>query len=242
MRRTILTVAALAMLTACASVRINGGAAPSSPSPSTEIAMRPALVDILRNQPRTPSNGGSAVIVLNGASDRNLTLCTIVMARFSAATLTEARVGLRRDSSGAVEALRPVYWPTQQPNAPGATCQQRIAVYDYPRATVIRDKYGLTGPGPYLLVVNTEGARASSIDLNGKSPAEMAALVDVFRDAFAYEKGVWDPAAEARLRTSIGSRLISRGFADTILQAMAFAVAPAARAGCAFGDARDTAC
>lgn len=239
MRRTILALAALMTLSACASV---GGSGSAPPAPSTEIAVRPALVDILRNQPRSPSNGGSAVIVLNGASDRNVALCAIVVSRFSTATLAEARVGLRRDSSGAVEALRPVYWPTLHPNAAGATCQQRVAAYDFPRATVIRDKYQLTGPGPYLLVVNTEGARASSIDLNGKSPAEMAALVDIFRDAFAYEKGVWDPAATARLRSSIGSRLMSRGFADTILQAMAFAVAPAARAGCAFGDARDTAC
>lgn len=214
----------------------------STPPVTQEVAIRPVLVDVLRNQPRTPSNGGSAVILLTPASPRNAALCAILHRTFSATTLADARVGLRRDANGEVEALRPVYWPTTAANPPAATCEQRLRGYDFPRATGIRNTYQLTGPGPYLLVVDATGARASSVDLNGKTGAEMTAMVEIFRDAFAYDKGIWDPAATPRLRSSVAAGITSRGFAESVLQAFSFAVAPAARAGCAIGDTRDLPC
>jgi hypothetical protein len=204
--------------------------------------VKPVLVDLGREQDRIPANGGSAVVLLSSPNDnRGMWLCALLAQKFSRATVETVRVGVRRDASGRTEAVRPVYWLAARA-ADDNTCRARIAAYDYGRARILRDRFSLTGPGPFLLVANASGSRVSHIDLAGRTYAEMDAQVDMFRDAFAYENGIWDPAAQTSLREGVATRLVARGFTATLVRTFAFAVAPSARAGCPLNDLSDRTC
>lgn len=262
--RTLLAAALLLIVSACASTTGGMGAPPPAPPPPVVVAppppaanggdgatrglgapqldVRPVLVDINRDQDRQAANGGSAVVVLSNATDpRSMWLCALLAQKFSRATFQTVQVGVRRDATGKTEAVRPLYWMTARASADN-TCRARVAAYDFSRARVLKDRFGLNGAGPYLLVASATGDRVSHIDLSGRSYAEMDALVDVFRDAFAYENGIWDPVAQTSLRQGVATKLASRGFTNALMRSVAIAIAPSAGAGCRLNDLRDRTC
>ncbi len=207
----------------------------------------PVIVEIDRTQERRPANGGSAVVLFSDAAStasRNTATCDVIWRLMDTATTQEVRVGIRKASDGTTEALRPMYWLNRNAAPAGArTCAQRMANYDYARAKTIRDKYGLPNNGPYFIVARTDERAAAVIDLTGKSNAEVAALVEYFRDGFAFQNDIWDPSRNdpAKKRAVLTSFFGSR-FQESFMNALGFVSNPAARAGCRQGDLRDAPC
>ncbi|TPW07860.1 MAG: hypothetical protein FD124_808 [Alphaproteobacteria bacterium] len=160
------------------------------------------------------------------------------------ATTQEVRVGLRKAGDGTVEALRPLYWMNRTPTtAAEPSCSDRLARYDYVRAKTIKDKYGLTGVGPYFLVARSDEKMAALIDLSGRTDREVADLVQYFRDGFAFQNDIWDPtrADPSKKRESLTAFFGGR-FRESLVAALGFISAPTARAGCRLGDLRDAPC
>ena len=231
---------------------------PERPSPSTRpaprVAMTPVIVEIDRAHQRDSANGGSAVVLFSNAPDvaaRNDVVCREIWARMNTATAAEVRVGVRRDADGDVEALRPLYWLYDPPLTGAAThggsrwanCAQRLAAYDYVRAGILRNKYGLRSDGPYFLVTRADEQAAAVIDLTGRSPADAAKLVRFFRDGFAFRGDVWDPGlAQEKRKHDLLADILGADFRDSLIDALGYVAAPAARAGCRLGDLNDAPC
>ena len=217
---------------------------PSGTGATTPVA-NPVVVDIVRTQPRAPANGGSAVVLFTDApdlADRNTVTCLNIWDAMDSATVSEIQVGLRKGEDGTVEALRPLYWMDVAAMAPGEHgCDERMAKYDYARAQTIRAKYGLANPGPYLLVTRADEAAAATIDMTGMGDREIADMVRYFRDGFAYQNDIWDPARVARQPAAMAT-LFGARFQDSLVAALGFIAAPAARAGCRLGDLADAPC
>lgn len=214
---------------------------------SLRVIATPVIVEVDRTQERRPANGGSAVVLFSdaaGAAYRNTVTCVNVWNLMDTATTQEVRVGIRKAADGNVEALRPLYWlnRTGAPNSE-MTCDQRLARYDYVRARTIKDKYGLANAGPYFVVARTDEQAAAVIDLTGRSDREIADMVRYFRDGFAFQNDIWDPARDqpeqkrALLASFFGPR-----FRDSLVASLKLITNPAARAGCRLGDLRDAPC
>jgi hypothetical protein len=231
-------------------------APPPPPAPSQEgqiqtrsfrIVATPVIVEINRDQLRNPANGGSSVVLFTqGAANtyRNTVTCLNVWNLMDTATTQEVRVGLRKAGDGTVEALRPLYWMNRTPTtAAEPSCSDRLARYDYVRAKTIKDKYGLTGAGPYFLVARSDEKMAALIDLTGRTDREVADLVQYFRDGFAFQNDIWDPtrADPSKKRESLTAFFGGR-FRESLVAALGFISAPTARAGCRLGDLRDAPC
>lgn len=228
--------------------------APSDPAPSPQMQTRslrvvatPVIVEINRDQARNPANGGSSVVLFTeGAANtyRNTVTCLNIWNLMDTATTSEVRVGLRKAEDGTVEALRPMYWLNRTPTTTtDPACSDRLARYDYTRAKTIKDKYGLTGAGPYFLVARSDEKMAALIDLSGRSDREVADLVRYFRDGFAFQNDIWDPtrADPAKKRENLVAFFGTR-FRDSLVAALGFISQPTARAGCRLGDLKDAPC
>jgi hypothetical protein len=220
----------------------------TAPGPSqTTPTATPVLVQIDRTMARTPANGGSAVVLFTedpAIEERNLVTCINLWNTLDSATTSEIQVGLRRAADGAVEALRPTYWPTTSiVRAAEPACESLMAAYDYARARTIRAKYGLTSEGPYLVVARTDEQAAATINLTGKSDREIADLIAYFRDGFAYQADIWDPARMAPERkTATLAIFFGPRFRESLTNALSLVSSPAARAGCSLGDLADAPC
>jgi hypothetical protein len=214
---------------------------------SLRVVATPVIVEINRDQARNPANGGSSVVLFTqGAANtyRNTVTCLNVWNLMDTATTQEVRVGLRKADNGTVEALRPLYWMNRAPTtAAEPSCSDRLARYDYVRAKTIKDKYGLTGAGPYFLVARSDEKMAALIDLSGRTDREVADLVRYFRDGFAFQNDIWDPtrADPTRKRESLTAFFGGR-FRESLVAALGFISAPTARAGCRLGDLQDAPC
>ncbi len=214
---------------------------------SLRVTATPVIVEIDRTQDRRPANGGSSVVLFSeGAANayRNTVTCVNVWNLMDTATTQEVRVGVRKAEDGSVEALRPLYWLNKTTTPAGErSCSQRMANYDFTRAKTIRDKYRLTGVGPYFVVARSDEQAAAIIDLAGKTDREVADLVRYFRDGFAFQNDIWDPARNdpTKKRALLASFFGAR-FRESLVVALGFVSAPAARAGCRLGDLRDAPC
>lgn len=214
---------------------------------SLRVVATPVIVEIRRDQARNAANGGSSVVLFTqGPANtyRNTVTCLNVWNLMDTATTQEVRVGLRKAGDGTVEALRPLYWMNRTPTtAAEPSCSDRLARYDYVRAKTIKDKYGLTGAGPYFLVARSDEKMAALIDLSGRTDREVADLVQYFRDGFAFQNDIWDPtrADPARKRETLTSFFGGR-FRESLVAALGFISAPTARAGCRLGDLSDAPC
>ncbi|MBL8558564.1 MAG: hypothetical protein JNM47_07585 [Hyphomonadaceae bacterium] len=221
--------------------------APSVTTRSLRVVATPVIVEINRDQARNPANGGSSVVLFTeGAANtyRNTVTCLNIWNLMDTATTQEVRVGLRKADDGTVEALRPMYWLNQSPTtAAEPSCSERLSRYDYARARTIKDKYGLTGAGPYFLVARADERMAALIDLSGRTDREVADLVRYFRDGFAFQNDIWDPsrADPSKKREALTAFFGSR-FRETLVAALGFVSAPTARAGCRLGDLKDAPC
>lgn len=223
-----------------------------APSPqmqtrSLRVVATPVIVEINRDQARNPANGGSSVVLFSdGAANtyRNTVTCLNIWNLMDTATTSEVRVGLRKAEDGTVEALRPMYWLNRTPTTTAEpACADRLARYDYTRAKTIKDKYGLTGQGPYFLVARTDEKMAALIDLSGRSDREVADLVRYFRDGFAFQNDIWDPtrADPAKKRENLVAFFGTR-FRESLVATLGFISQPTARAGCRLGDLKDAPC
>lgn len=214
---------------------------------SLRVVATPVIVEINRDQARNAANGGSSVVLFTpGTANtyRNTVTCLNVWNLMDTATTQEVRVGLRKADNGDVEALRPLYWMNRTPTtAAEPSCSDRLARYDYVRAKTIKDKYGLTGAGPYFLVARSDEKMAALIDLSGRTDREVADLVQYFRDGFAFQNDIWDPtrADPTKKRASLTAFFGGR-FRESLVAALGFISAPTARAGCRLGDLRDAPC
>ena len=230
------------------------GAAPSEQAPSPQMQTRslrvvatPVIVEINRDQARNPANGGSSVVLFTqGAANtyRNTVTCLNIWNLMDTATTSEVRVGLRKAEDGTVEALRPMYWLNSTPTTTTEpACSDRLARYDYTRAKTIKDKYGLTGQGPYFLVARSDEKMAALIDLSGRSDREVADLVRYFRDGFAFQNDIWDPtrADPVKKRENLVAFFGTR-FRESLVATLGFISQPTARAGCRLGDLKDAPC
>lgn len=214
---------------------------------SLRVVATPVIVEINRDQARNPANGGSSVVLFSeGAANtyRNTVTCLNVWNLMDTASTQEVRVGLRKAADGTVEALRPMYWMNRTPTtAAEPSCSDRLARYDYTRAKTIKDKYGLTGAGPYFLVARADEKVAAIIDLSGRTDREVADLVQYFRDGFAFQNDIWDPTrADPSKKREALTAFFGGRFRETLVAALGFISAPTARAGCRLGDLKDAPC
>ena len=214
---------------------------------SLNVRATPVIVEIDRTQERRPANGGSSVVLFSeGAANayRNTVTCVNVWNLMDTATTQEVRVGVRKADDGTVEALRPLYWLNKAATPAGEhPCSQRMANYDFTRAKTIRDKYRLTGAGPYFVVARTDEQAAAIIDLAGKSDREVADLVRYFRDGFAFQNDIWDPArSEPARKRALLATFFGARFRESLVASLGFISSPAARAGCRLGDLTDAPC
>ena len=221
--------------------------APSMTTRSMRVVATPVIVEINRDQARNPANGGSSVVLFTeGPTNtyRNTVTCLNVWNLMDTATTQEVRVGLRKAEDGTVEALRPMYWLNRTPTTTAEpSCSDRLARYDYTRAKTIKDKYGLTGPGPYFLVARADERMAALIDLSGRTDREVADLVRYFRDGFAFQNDIWDPTrADPSKKREALTAFFGGRFRETLVAALGFISAPTARAGCRLGDLKDAPC
>lgn len=221
--------------------------APSITTRSLRVVATPVIVEINRDQARNPANGGSSVVLFTeGATNtyRNTVTCLNVWNLMDTATTQEVRVGLRKAEDGTVEALRPMYWLNRAPTtAAEPSCSDRLARYDFTRAKTIKDKYGLTGAGPYFLVARADEKVAAIIDLSGRTDREVADLVRYFRDGFAFQNDIWDPTrADPTKKREALTAFFGGRFRETLVAALGFISAPTARAGCRLGDLKDAPC
>lgn len=237
------------------SIEAGAGAPPEPPTRSlaqkkSAIKIAPVIVELQRSQPRRPANGGSSVILFSDVvtvAARNRTTCTQIWSLMDTATVSEVRVGVRRDSAGNVEALRPLYWMVRAPAASTAkeNCDQRLARYDYARAKTLRQKLGLTTAGPFLVVSRTDERVASVIDLTSRSDQDVKDLVRYFRDGFAFRGDIWDPSlARPETRKASLVAVLGGSVRDSLVGAIAFITKPvqAATSGCVLGDLTDAPC
>lgn len=229
-------------------------AAPTAPEEQGRVQTRslrvvatPVIVEINRDQARNPANGGSSVVLFaEGATNtyRNTVTCLNIWNLMDTASTQEVRVGLRKAADGTVEALRPMYWLNRAPTTTAEpSCSDRLARYDYVRAKTIKDKYGLTGQGPYFLVARSDEKMAALIDLSGRTDREVADLVRYFRDGFAFQNDIWDPtrADPSKKRDSLVAFFGGR-FRESLVAALGFISSPTVRAGCRQGDLKDAPC
>lgn len=221
--------------------------APSMTTRSLRVVATPVIVEINRDQARNPANGGSSVVLFaEGPTNtyRNTVTCLNIWNLMDTATTQEVRVGLRKADDGTVEALRPMYWLNQSPTTTSEpSCSERLSRYDYARARTIKDKYGLTGAGPYFLVARADERMAALIDLSGRSDREVADLVRYFRDGFAFQSDIWDPTrADPSKKREALTAFFGTRFRETLVAALGFVSAPTARAGCRLGDLKDAPC
>jgi hypothetical protein len=137
-----------------------------------------------------------------------------------------------------------MYWLNRTPTtAAEPSCSDRLARYDYTRAKTIKDKYGLTGAGPYFLVTRADEKMAALIDLSGRTDREVADLVQYFRDGFAFQSDIWDPTrADPSKKREALTAFFGGRFRETLVAALGFISAPTARAGCRLGDLKDAPC
>ena len=71
---------------------------------------------------------------------------------------------------------------------------------------------------------------------------EVSDLVRYFRDGFAFQNDIWDPArADATKKRALLVSFLGARFRETLLASLGF-VTPVARAGCSLGDLRDAPC
>jgi hypothetical protein len=214
---------------------------------SLRVVATPVIVEVNRDQARNPANGGSSVVLFSeGPANtyRNTVTCLNIWNLMDTATTQEVRVGLRKAEDGTVEALRPMYWLNRTPTTTAEpACSDRLARYDYTRAKTIKDKYGLTGQGPYFLVARSDEKMAALIDLSGRTDREVADLVRYFRDGFAFQSDIWDPtrADPSKKRESLVAFFGGR-FRESLVAALGFISQPTARAGCRLGDLKDAPC
>lgn len=211
------------------------------------IRATPVIVEIDRTQERRPANGGSSVVLFSdGAANanRNLVTCVNVWNLMDTATTQEIRVGIRKADDGTVEALRPLYWLNRTATPPAERdCSERLANYDFVRAKTIRDKYRLTNAGPYFVVARSDEQAAAIIDLTGRSDREIADMVHYFRDGFAFQNDIWDPArSEPAQKRALLSAFFGSRFRESLVASLGFIANPAARAGCRLGDLKDAPC
>lgn len=214
---------------------------------SLRVVATPVIVEINRDQARNPANGGSSVVLFSDGpanTYRNTVTCLNVWNLMDTATTQEVRVGLRKAEDGTVEALRPMYWLNRAPTTTAEpSCSDRLARYDYTRAKTIKDKYGLTGAGPYFLVARADERMAALIDLSGRTDREVADLARYFRDGFAFQSDIWDPArADPTKKREALTAFFGGRFRETLVAALGFISAPTARAGCRLGDLSDAPC
>ncbi len=259
--RTFLIVLVVLAVLAFLGLRMMGSNMPaemggeSEPAPSTDVTQpgaptvtaTPVVVEIDRTQPRQPANGGSAVLLFTDApqaAERNMITCLNVWNLMDPATTEEVRIGLRKSEDGVVEALRPLYWLNRTALPAGEhDCSQLMANYDFPRARTVRDKFGLTDAGPYFVVSRADEQVAAVIDLTGRSDREIADLVRYFRDGFAYQNDIWDPArSEVTARRAQIASFFGTRFRESFVSAVGSITSPAVRVGCRLGDLADAPC
>jgi hypothetical protein len=207
--RAIFAVAALMLLVSCAttgsSAPDRGPTAGPTPAPAADRVITPVLVEILHNEPRTPRNGGSAVVLLappnsEAARNRDLALCHNLFQRFDQRTTEEVAIGVEHGAEGELALLRPIYWlvrgahygiPADDP------CLDRMRSYDFPRRDTIARKYNLRGEGPYLVVeqsgVSESERVAAIVDLSNTPVDQIDSAVDYFRTGFMQRGDVWNP-------------------------------------------------
>lgn len=177
--------------------------APGQPR-STQITIKPVLVQINRQTARENQNGGHAVVLLRdtpAVRARNLATCEAMLRHFDDAPISEVRVGVRREADGSISALRPIYWPVnERVTVVGDRCAQRLQRYDFTRAATIRDKLRIAGDGPYLVVSRSDERLAATIDLSGMSSGDVEKAVVYFRDGMSQRGNVWDPQSFTRQR------------------------------------------
>lgn len=224
-------------------------AATETPAPApvavTPTAAASPVVDIARGQVRAGANGGSAVVLFTDTPDvrdRNTVACLDIWDVLDPANTDELKVGQRKGADGATEQLRPLYWTSVTPLSTGEHgCDERMAKYDYARAATLRAKYGLTNAGPYLLVARADETAIATIDMTGLGDREIADLARYYRDGFAYEGDIWDPARVTRQPAAMATFFGAR-FQDSLAVALGFVANPAAHAGCPLGDLADPPC
>jgi hypothetical protein len=203
--------------------------------------LSPVLVELAAGEPRTPRNGGSAVVLLSeNVADRdlNLSLCRALFRNFDTATTGEVLTGERRNDRGEIEQLRPLYWLLKdQSAATGDKCVSRVARFDFERAWKIRSKFVLNGRGPYLLIARADERRAGLVDLSGANTADVADLVRYFRDGFSQQGDVWTkdtPPAESQANLTA-----YLGRAVRLLDMPKLILVSTVRAGCPLGNFLD---
>jgi len=155
---------------------------------------------------------------------------------------------LRREADGSISALRPIYWPVnERVQVSGSACSQRLLRYDYDRARTIRDKLGVTGVGPYLVVTRSDERQAAIINLSGMSASEIEATAKYFSEGFSQRGEVWNPqqfTPQERERSLIA--VFGRDFPRVVLAAIRVTSAAGTTAGAAatgnscLGDLSDT--
>jgi hypothetical protein len=228
-------------------------AAAAPPAPAAAAAPKvvapgliPTIVELATSEERVPQNGGSAVVIFAGhpsVATRNHTTCLYLWDLWDHESVSDRDIGRRRTEEGRVQTIRPLYWLMKSPDlGPHASCERRLAGYDYARATVVRRKHGLVDSGPYLIVSRKDEKNASVIDLTGRSDREIAALVGYFRTGFVFEKDIWSGGrSTAEDQAALASRH-GENAAAKLATAIKIITKPPARSNCPLGDLMDKAC
>jgi hypothetical protein len=223
--------------------RSSGAAAPDETGGGLDRVISPVLVELGPTEARFARHGGSGLVLLSeNAADgpRNLSLCRALFKSFDTATNAEIEAG-ERQRDDQLELLRPLYWPlkdTSRPALGADKCVHRIGHYDFARAWRVRSKLGLTGRGPYLLVIRADETRAGLVDFAGVADKDIPDLVRYFRDGFSQETDIWSPqrhgpeAEGAALTAFLGRPLPLAALPRLVIVSVA-------RAGCPLGDLFD---
>ena len=214
--------------------------APSETGGGVDRVLSPVLVELGPTEARFARHGGSGMVLLSETTADealNLSLCHALFKAFDTATSAEVEAGERRRDDQ-IQLLRPLYWPLKDLSRPalGADkCTHRIAHYDFVRAWKVRSKLGLSGRGPYLLVIRADETRAGLVDFTGIAEKDVPDLVRYFRDGFSQENDIWTPERHG----PDAERVALTSFMGHPLQLAALprlVVVSVVRAGCPLGD------
>lgn len=203
-------------------------------------------MDLTRLQERIDRTGGHAVVLFTdtaAAQARNRAACTSLLLNFENSTYDITRIGVEKDASGTVVAIRPLFWPYNPSVAPGTgdRCTQRLRQFDYARARAILDKYQLRDAGPYIVVSRDDQRQAAVINMSGLTPAQVDPMIVYFRDSFSQQRDIWSPQVNTPSARETGLiAAYKQNFTRSLLSAISLFTASSATvaSGC-IGDARD---
>jgi hypothetical protein len=209
---------------------------PMPPLLDRQDSVRSGIAEIGREAARAAVNGGVATIILADTERqawRNFMICVLAFDAFSRPTPIDARLSQTEER---LVTPRPLYW-MYRGDGPGATCDGRLAYYDFRRAARIRDKLGLRSEGPILLVTSADERDFVSIDLSRRDAPAMAEAVRYFRTNIAYAANVWMEDPKPAFTEHYGS-----AYDASLLRAITAAPSARTRYACALGDLFDGEC